>query len=82
MAICEYVNCKGHYKPTTNWQRFCSPKCRDDDKYYQRKLAQRREAEELVALRKATANGGGGVKPLSEIMQLRAPTAPPMIRRV
>lgn len=86
MAICEYVNCKGNYRPTKNWQRFCSPKCRDDWHNHQRKIAQMQEAERLRELRLANANGANGAsnpKPLSEIMQARRTVEPlPPMRRL
>jgi hypothetical protein len=85
MATCD--NCGREFLPQKSWQRFHSPKCRDDWHYHQRKLAQVAEAEQLRELRLVNgANGNGAeVKPLSEIMQALTPTpAPksPLLRRV
>jgi hypothetical protein len=82
MAICEYMNCKGTYKPTKSWQRFCSTKCHDDWHYHQKKLTQVAEAERLRELRLANgANCNGAApadpkSPLSEILSLKPEALP------
>jgi hypothetical protein len=78
MAICEYVNCKGTYKPVKSWQRFCSTKCHDEWHYHQKKLAQVAEAERLRELRLINgANGNGAAptdrKPLSDLIKSLKP---------
>jgi hypothetical protein len=87
MATCD--NCGKEFWPQKSWQRFHSPKCRDDWHYHQRKLAQVAEAERLQELRGANgANGNGAApadpKPLSELLRalkLSEPK-PPLLRRV
>ena len=78
MAICEYVNCKGTYKPVKSWQRFCSTKCHDEWHYHQKKLAQVAEAERLRELRLVNgANGNGAAhadpKPQSDLLKSMTP---------
>jgi predicted Zn-ribbon and HTH transcriptional regulator len=87
MATCD--NCGKEFLPQKSWQRFHSPKCRDDWHYHQKKLAQVEEAEELRELRLNGANGNGAgngaeVKPLSEIIEALRPSAPkpPLLRRM
>jgi hypothetical protein len=85
MAICEYVNCKGTYKPVKSWQRFCSTKCHDDWHYHQKKLAQlavaEAEAEERRQARLEGVNGDAPHKPLSELLQAFPKPEPTSFKR-
>jgi hypothetical protein len=86
MATCD--NCGKEFWPQKSWQRFHSPKCRDDWHYHQKKLAQVAEAEQLRELRLDGANGNGASPadppPLSELLRALKPSAPKqqIVRRV
>jgi hypothetical protein len=90
MANCENEFCNRPFQRIKDWQRFCSPRCKEQWRYHLRKLEQKAEAELARELREARtplseimqqANGANGAeverKPLSEILETLKERAEP-----
>ena len=73
--------CGEEFQPVKNWQRFCTPQCRDAWHYHQYKLAEVQAAEDKRALSAAEVREVAGLRDkIDPMLVVEALTLAPMAK--